>query len=52
MISADHPTCDNEACEICEEREREVARKIKPGVDRVMRELKPHVERRRRCPQA
>jgi hypothetical protein len=48
----DHLTCDDESCEICKERERQVAREINPGIDRVMRDLKPHVARRRRRPQA
>lgn len=52
MTDDDHPTCEDESCEICKERVRQVVLKIKPGIVRVMLDLKPHVERRRRRPQA
>jgi len=50
-MNNEHETCGDESCEICSEREREAVRRYKPGVDRVMRKLKPVVERRRRQPQ-
>lgn len=48
----EHQTCNDESCEICTERERKIARKIVPGVDRAMRRLKPLLDQRRRRPQA
>jgi len=52
MEKTSHPTCDDEDCVICQQRESKLAAEIEPGIRRVLRRMQPILDRWRKVPRA